>query len=63
MLPISKAVEIISSTHNLAQHAAINEDLSGLRSVLIDMFKEVDDDGNGFLTFDEFQILLGSLFA
>jgi Ca2+-binding EF-hand superfamily protein len=54
----NKALEIINSTNNLAQQAAINDDLQALRAVLINMFKEADDDGNGFLTFDEFQVLL-----
>jgi Ca2+-binding EF-hand superfamily protein len=54
----NKALEIVNSTNNLAQQAAINDDLQALRAVLINMFKEADDDGNGFLTFDEFQVLL-----
>ena len=35
-----------------------NDDLSSLRTLLISMFKEADDDGNGYLTFDEFEDLM-----
>ena len=31
-------------------------DLSKMKTLLINMFREVDDDNNGYLTFDEFQV-------
>ena len=34
------------------------EDLQSLRSMLVTMFQEVDTEGNGYLTYDEFQLLM-----
>jgi len=31
-------------------------DLSKMKTLLINLFHEVDSDGNGYLTFDEFQV-------
>ena len=35
-----------------------NDDLSSLRTLLLSMFREADDDGNGYLTYDEFEMLM-----
>lgn len=59
---IDVAHEIVnnSSTSSL-MYSANNDDLMSLRELLVQMFKEADDDGNGYLTFDEFDALMGKL--
>ena len=54
----SRANSIINTKSNAMHKVATEENMSNLRSMLIEMFQEVDDDGNGFLTFDEFEILM-----
>jgi hypothetical protein len=44
------------TTHMI--HSSESEDLASLSALLISMFQEADDDGNGSLTFDEFQNLM-----
>jgi Ca2+-binding EF-hand superfamily protein len=60
ILPIDKAYEIINAGGQSSQimHSTDNEDLQSLSTMLINMFKEADDDGSGSLTFDEFQKLM-----
>jgi len=61
-VPIDVAHEIVnnSSTSSL-MYSANNDDLMSLRELLVQMFKEADDDGNGYLTFDEFDALMAKL--
>lgn len=47
MVHVSKVTTIVKSTSNLAQAAAIHQDVQALRTVLINMFKEADVAGNG----------------
>ena len=59
---IDAAHEIVySSSTNSVLYGANNDDLMSLRGLLVDMFKEADDDGNGYLTFDEFEKLMSKV--
>lgn len=61
-LSIDAAHEIVySSSTNSILYSATNDDLMSLRGLLVDMFKEADDDGNGYLTFDEFEKLMSKV--
>lgn len=59
---IDRADIIVTQTMTTSISQAVkSEDMTGLRSLLIDLFNEADDDGNGFLTFDEFQVLMENI--
>ena len=47
-----------ASSSSMIQAATDSGDLVSLRALLISMFKEVDDDANGYLTYDEFEMLM-----
>eukprot|EP01032_Pedospumella_encystans_P029673 gene29673-33504_t len=59
-LQIDKAYEVVNAAGNSNNliHGSENEDLGTLSALLINMFKEADDDNSGSLTFDEFQQLM-----
>ena len=57
-IPESRAKTIVNAKSNAMHKVATEENMGNLRTMLIEMFQEVDDDGNGFLTFDEFEILM-----
>jgi len=58
-VPIDTIFEVVSSTASSSiLQSAGNGDLASLRSLLVTMFKEADDDGNGYLTYDEFEALM-----
>ena len=59
-VPIDEVYNIINSDMNQHKIHAVADggDLVSLRALLIQMFKEADDDGNGYLTYDEFEILM-----
>ncbi len=61
-VPIDNIFDVVSSTssRNLLQ-SANNDDLSSLRTLLVTMFQEADDDGNGYLTYDEFELLMDNV--
>ena len=46
------------TAHNTMLQTANNDDLLSLRTLLVSMFKEADDDGNEYLTYDEFENLM-----
>jgi Ca2+-binding EF-hand superfamily protein len=60
LIPIDKAYEVINAGGHSSQivHSTDGEDLQSLSTLLINMFKEADEDGSGSLTFDEFQALM-----
>jgi Ca2+-binding EF-hand superfamily protein len=57
---IDEVYNIINSdsSHNKINAVADGGDLVSLRSLLVNMFKDADDDGNGYLTYDEFEVLM-----
>lgn len=57
---IDEVYNIINSDVNQHKIHAVADggDLVSLRALLIQMFKEADDDGNGYLTYDEFEMLM-----
>ena len=57
---IDEVYDIINSDMNQHKIQAVADggDLVSLRALLIQMFKEADDDGNGYLTYDEFESLM-----
>lgn len=57
----SRAKSIINTKSSSMQKVAQEENMNNLRTMLIEMFQEVDDDGNGFLTFDEFEVLMDKM--
>jgi Ca2+-binding EF-hand superfamily protein len=61
VVPIDDVFSLLndeSSSSSMIQAATDSGDLISLRALLISMFKEVDDDGNGYLTYDEFEMLM-----
>jgi len=58
-VPIDMVFEVVSNTNsNSMLQSAGNGDLASLRSLLLTMWKQADDDGNGYLTYDEFEGLM-----
>lgn len=57
---IDEVYNIINSDMNQHKIHAVADggDLVSLRALLVQMFQEADDDGNGYLTYDEFQMLM-----
>jgi len=58
-IPIDDAFEVIASgAGSILNIMSANADLPSLRGALIKLFKEVDNDENGYLTHDEFTMLM-----
>jgi Ca2+-binding EF-hand superfamily protein len=57
---IDQIAELVSThgTSSIFSDSAIISDISTMRETFHKMFFEVDDDGNGYLTFDEFMVLM-----
>jgi len=58
--PMDKVYDIVSThgTSSIFSDSAIISDIAQMRGSFNNMFKEIDSDGNGYLTFDEFVVLM-----
>jgi len=58
--PMDRVYEVVSTqgTCSIFSDSAIISDIAQMRESFNKMFKEIDEDGNGYLTFDEFMVLM-----
>ena len=57
-VPIDTVFDVVSSTNSSSILHSAGSDLSSVKELLITLFKEADDDKNGYLTYDEFETLM-----